>query len=460
MGDTHLMKTRQTSKLGMIKIMHDLFPDDELKTDYSIHEGVYCELVHSALSIREVKQIDRALRQWIKEDQPIEFLEKKDGYYHYKVDGMVVKTIFESGTQPSEIDPFVIVPYSTGFIIDFGKESLFRENNMIPPDKLMETYLKTQKWVKNLRLELIDHVNEYIDQGRSLELMNIAEALQEKEISDIADLILREKRALRVLLISGPSSSGKTTFAHRISTHLQVNGLHPVPLSMDDYFINRAQTPVDEDGNYNFEDLEALDLDLLQSHVSQLIEGKAVESPIFDFVTGTRLKETRRLEIGPSEILVMEGIHALNPSLLPKINRNLFFRIYVSSLFSLNVDMTNRVPTTEVRLLRRMVRGLLFRGNPPEETLDQWPKVRKGEFTNVFRYQEEADVMFNSSLAYELNALRPYAEEPLRQIPDNSVHAETRDRLLNLLSFAKPIDTEKLAFNSILREFIGGGSYR
>jgi uridine kinase len=459
MGETHLMKTRQTSKLGLIKVVRDLFPEETLKTDYSIHDGVYCELVDSALSIREVYRIEEALRQWIQEDQTVTFLEKKDGFCHYQVNDMVVKTIYPAGARPSDVDPFELVPYAGGFLIDFGGVAYRKDKSLIPPDKLMETYIKTERWLKNIHLELIEDVNDFIRQNRALELMTMAEALQEKEISDIADQIFLQKRALRVLLISGPSSSGKTTFAQRISTQLRVIGLRPVPLSMDDYFVDRIHTPLDEQGNYDFETLDALDLALFRDHVKRLIRGEAVESPIFDFVTGSRKKETKRLQVGPSEILVIEGIHALNPHLLPQINRNLFFRIYVSSLFSLNVDMTNRIPTTEVRLLRRLVRGELFRGTHPEKTLDQWPNVRKGEFDNVFRYQEEADVMFNSSLVYELNALRPYAETCLQKISDDSVHAPTRDRLLNLIRFALPVETDKVAFHSILREFIGGGIY-
>lgn len=459
MGDTHLMKHRQTSKLGLMKVIADLFPEDTLKTDYSIHDGVYCELVHSALSIREVARIDQALRHWIKEDHPIEFLGRKDGYYHYQLETMVVKTIFESGLTPSLVEPFVILPYAGGFIIDFGRGSANHINYLIPPDKLMETYMKIQRWLKNIRVELVEDVNRAIREGRSLELMATAEALQEKEISDIADAVFQQRRSVRVLLISGPSSSGKTTFAQRISTHLRVIGFHPVPLSLDDYFVDRTETPLDENGKYNFETIDAMDLPLLQDHVQRLIQGETVNTPIFDFVTGVRKKEVRTLTLEPTQILVIEGIHALNPQLLPQIHRNQAFKIYISSLFSLNVDMNNRVPTTEVRLLRRLVRGELFRGNTAEETLEQWPSVRKGEYENVFRYQEESDIMFNSSLLFELNALRPYAEASLRKIPNESPHAPTRDRLLNLLSFVTPILTDKLSYYSILREFIGGGIY-
>jgi Uridine kinase len=295
--------------------------------------------------------------------------------------------------------------------------------------------------------------------GEGMELISVAEALQEKEIADIADTILTQRRSLRVLLISGPSSSGKTSFAQRLSTQLRVNGLRPVPLSLDDYFVDRDKTPLDENGRYDFENLEALDTKLLQQQVQELINGNSVETPLFDFVSGNRMKKTKTMKIGASEILVIEGIHALNPKLLPNISRGSFFKIYISALFELNVDLMNRIPTTEVRLIRRLVRGDRFRATSPEETLNQWSSVRRGEYNNVFKYQEEADVMFNSSLLYEINTLRPFAEASLNKISVDSPHYETKERLLNLLSFFQPIDIAKVPFNSILREFVGGSIY-
>ncbi|HCX63692.1 MAG TPA: nucleoside kinase [Eubacteriaceae bacterium] len=456
MGETHLKKERQISKLGLIKVIGDLFPEEELKTDYSLHEGIYCELVHSMLSIREVLAIDRALRQWIEEDEAVEYVGKQKGYYEYRVNGTIIKSIYPSVLQPSQVDAFTIAPYSGGFIIDFSKE----RQGLPLPDKLMGTYRKTMGWLKNIDLQLIADVNQAIDDKQSQSLICMAEALQEKEISDIADELVGQKRMIRVLLISGPSSSGKTTFARRMSTQLQVNGLNPVPLSLDDYFVNRKDTPKDADGHADYESFYALDLERLRKDVSELIDGRVVDTPLFDFLTGTRKAKTKSLKLGENEILVIEGIHALNPQLLTNINRKSFYKIYISSLFSLNVDMSNRVPTTEVRLLRRLIRGAQFRGNPPEETLEQWPRVRRGEDANVFAFQEEADKMFNSSLIYELNALKPFAEEALKEIPDESPHMETRDRLLNLLSFVREIPTDKIPFNSILREFIGGSIYR
>jgi uridine kinase len=238
-----------------------------------------------------------------------------------------------------------------------------------------------------------------------------------------------------------------------------VNGLKPVPLSLDNYFVNREVNPLDADGNYDFETIRALDLPYLQDQVERLVKGEAVETPLFDFETGHRRQATLPMQLGPSEILLIEGIHALNPELLPNIDRSADFKIYVSALFGLNVDLFNRTPTTEVRLLRRMVRDGRERGISPEQTLERWASVRRGETLYVFRHQEEADVMFNSSLLYELNAIRPYAEQLLLQIGDNSPYVETKERLLNLLSFFKPIAATNIPFNSIIREFIGGSIY-
>jgi len=228
---------------------------------------------------------------------------------------------------------------------------------------------------------------------------------------------------------------------------------------LDDYFVNREKTPLDAEGKYDFDCIEALDLPFLQQQISELIDGKTIETPIFDFKTGHRSQKTRKLHVGQDEILVMEGIHALNPELFPNINRNILFKVYLTALFELNIDLTNRVPSSEVRMIRRIVRGDRFRGTHPEETLKQWENVRLGEYKNVFKFQEESDVMFNSSLLYELNALRPFAEESLNKIEDDSPFAKTKERLLRIIAFCEPMDTSKIPFNSIMREFIGGSIY-
>jgi uridine kinase len=458
MPETHLIQSRQTVKLGLIVLIKQLFPEESLKIAYTIGEGVFCRFKDTGISVREVRQIELKLKEWILNDPDIEFLKLEDGYYHYRVDGDDVKMIYPCETSVEKIEPFTIIPYRDGFIVNF-REAGSESAHWVPPDKLSSTYDKTQMWLKNIKLELLRDVNNYIASGATFKLIGMTEALHEKEISDIADMILQRKSILRVLLISGASSSGKTSFAQRLSTQLIVNGFNPVTLSLDDYFVDRERTPLDAKGNYDFDCLEALDLPYLNQQLSDLIDGKTVDSPIFDFVTGHRSTKTRKLHVGENEILVVEGIHALNPALFSNVNRNVLFKVYITALYELNIDLLNRIPSTEVRLIRRIVRGERFRGTHPEETLKQWENVRLGEYNNVFKFQEESDVMFNSSLLYEINALRPFAVEALNKIEADSPYAETKERLLRLLAFCEPMDTSKIPFNSLMREFIGGSIY-
>ncbi len=459
MLETHLRQDRQTVKLGLIKVTNDLFPGETFETVCSIQEGIFCQLASSALSEREVRQIDLKLREWIQADSPIYLIEDKDGYYHYKLDNIIIKSVHPANARSSMVDLFRIIPFSSGYVVDFLKDKSELSSPFTMPQRLGATYAKSERWLTNINIELVSDANRYITAGRHLELINIAEALQEKEIADIADMVLRERRAVRVILIAGPSSSGKTTFAHRLSTQLRVNGLTPVPIALDDYFLNRDQTPIDKEGNYDFDTLEALDLKLLEKQIEQLIKGATVETPIFDFASGMRSQKKRSLKLGSSEILVIEGIHALNPALIANLTKSVFFKIYVSALFGLNIDYMNRVPTTEVRLIRRIVRDEQFRALSPEKTLSQWPSVRRGEDKHIFKYQEECDVMFNSSLLYEMNALRTFAESALKMIQPGSTHYATQLRLMRLLSFFEPIDLSQVPFNSILREFIGGNIF-
>jgi len=459
MSETHLHRGRQTVKLGLIKVVHDLFPEETLKTSYSILEGIFCNLYGSILSTREVKLIERKLREWVEKDSSIVLLRKDGGYYHYQVGDIIVKAVYPAFTDTFLVEPFTMLPFSYGFIVDFGDIDKGSERPLIPPVQLSAAFEKNQRWMDNINIEQVQDVNDYIRSGRTMKLVSIAEALHEKEISIIADAILQHRRALRLLLVSGPSSSGKTSFSQRLSTQLEVNGLKPIALSLDHYFVNREHTPRDADGKYDFDSMEALDLPLLKQQIVQLIDGERVSVPQFDFITGQRLAEYKPMQVGPSEILIIEGIHALNPELVTSINRNLIYKLYISALGGLNIDLMSRVPTSEIRLLRRLVRDDKYRGVTPENTIHQWDSVRRGEYQNIFKFQEEADVMFNSSMLYEMNALRPFAETALQKIPADSPYYDTRERLMNLLSFFEPLDVSKVPFNSILREFIGGSIY-
>lgn len=449
---------RQTLILGLIKVVEDLFPAEKLKIPYSILDGIYCELENSLLSPREVAQIEVKLQQWVDSNPSISYSLEKDGFFHCNVCDFEIKSLYPP--LPPKGYPFSLIYYPSGFILLYSNSDRPDElAPFVPPEKLAATFLESQRWVENLHLDKVQDVNKIIREGRFHELICLAEALHEKKVSRIADRILEQRKNIRIILISGPSSSGKTTFAQRLSTQLRVNGLRPIALSLDDYFCAREETPLDAFGQHDFEALEALDLPLLNEQVKALIHGEEIECPLYDFVSGHRKPTGKRMKLEADEILVMEGIHGLNPRLLPALERNQLFEIYVSALFQLNIDSHNRVPTTDVRLIRRLVRDDKFRGITPEKTLNQWASVRRGENTNIFPYQEEADVMFNSSLLYELNALRSYAEPLLISIPADHPHYSTASHLLRLLHHFDALDISKVPFNSILREFIGGGIY-
>jgi len=460
MSDYSIRKYRQSLVIGLIGVVKELFPDEQLKISHSILDGIYCELENSILSSREIQKIEDHLRTWVLSDQAISCETGKDHLYHCQIGDEMITTIFPPLERSSSLIHFKLIHFLPGFILLFPNanhpDSL---SHFVPPEKLSATFSETQRWLENLHLSNVQDVNAIISAKSSQDLIYLAEALHEKKISSIADRIFEQRSKVRVILISGPTSSGKTTFAQRLSTQLRVNGLRPVALSLDNYFLPREETPLDCNGQYDFECLEALDLPLLAAQLNAIIGGSEIETPIFDFVCGGRCPAGRPMRLSPDEILVIEGIHALNPSLLPSLDRTQMFKIYVSALFQLNIDAYTRVPTTEVRLIRRLVRDDKFRGTDPARTLAQWESVRRGENNNIFPYQEEADVMFNSSLLYELNALRPYAEHLLISITPDCPHYEMAVHLLTLLSFFDTFDISKVPFNSILREFLGGSAY-
>ena len=354
---------------------------------------------------------------------------------------------------------FDLVLYQNGFVLLYPQNDPKKVDPFVPKDKLFHVLSETSKWGERLNLANVGSLNDRISQGKASETILIEEALMEKWIGEIASRIAAEP-SKKLVMIAGPSSSGKTTFSHRLSIQLMAMGLKPHPIAVDDYFVNRVDSPRDENGNYNYEALECLDVKLFNEDMTKLLAGEKVELPRYNFITGVREYKGDYLTLGPEDILVIEGIHCLNDKLsysLPKENK---FKIYISALTSLNIDEHNRVPTADGRLIRRMVRDARTRGASAQDTIRMWNSVRRGEEENIFPYQEEADVMFNSALVYELAVLKQYAEPILFGIPADSPEYTEAKRLLKFLDYFLGVSSEDVPKNSILREFIGGSCFR
>lgn len=351
---------------------------------------------------------------------------------------------------------FDLIPYHHGFVLLLPQMSdPTRLPEFVPQEKLFSVLCQSAAWGKGMDLENVGALNDRIAAGEMQRLILVQEALQEKRLAEIAAMI-SGRGNVKFVMIAGPSSSGKTTFAHRLSVQLEALGLKPHPVSVDNYFVNRVNSPRDAEGNYNYEALECLDVELFNQNMRDLLAGKRVELPTYNFKKGVREYKGNFMELGPSDILVIEGIHCLNDRLSYSLPRESKFKIYISALTQLNIDEHNRIPTTDGRLLRRMVRDARTRGTSAKETIRMWPSVRRGEEENIFPYQEEADVMFNSALIYELSVLKQYAEPLLFGIPRDCREYEEAKRLLKFLDYFLGVTSEDVPKNSILREFIGG----
>lgn len=351
---------------------------------------------------------------------------------------------------------FALYPYLPGFILCFPARYHPAE---LPPcrdfPRLAAIFREYGQWMETMEVANVAALNQALEGGRIREVVLVAEALHEQCVADIAQEIASRRERVRLVLIAGPSSSGKTTFAKRLAIQLLANGIHPLALSLDDYFLSREETPRDAQGEYDFESLGALDLALFNRQLRELMAGWEVTLPRYDFLTGQRQRGPI-VAIGPQHIILAEGIHGLNPDLVPDIPQECIYRIYISALTQLNLDWHNRIPTTDSRLLRRIVRDARERDNSAQETIGRWEKVVHGEFRNIFPYQENADVMFNSALVYELAVMKPFAEPLLRQIDPGSMEYVEARRLLAFLEWFLPCGSEFVPGNSILREFIGG----
>lgn len=354
---------------------------------------------------------------------------------------------------------FDLFLYDEGFVLQLPtKENPNVVPEFKPQKKLFNVLKESEKWSETLRIDTVGALNEQISQGNIKDIILVAEALQEKKIAEIATKIA-ENKDKKFIMIAGPSSSGKTSFSHRLSIQLKANGLNPHPIGVDDYFVNRDITPRDENGNYNFEVLEALDVEQFNKDMLELLDGKTVKMPTYNFITGKREYKGNTLTLGKDDILVIEGIHGLNDKLSYALPKNSKFKIYISALTQLNIDEHNRIPTTDGRLIRRMVRDARTRGISAEETIARWQSVRNGEESYIFPFQEEADVMFNSALIYELSVLKQFAEPLLFGIPSTSPEYVEAKRLLKFLDYFLGVNTEDIPNNSLVREFVGGSCF-
>ncbi|KUG04921.1 uridine kinase [hydrocarbon metagenome] len=465
----------------LLKACRELYPETQLLIKHSLSNGLYCELLDKILDDREVAQIQKRMRELAVLDLPIkkmlvsreqaafiyekqgmmdkikllQFREKKlvhmyelDGFYEYFYGHMVPNT--------GMLDNFRLLNYAPGLILQTPERN---SPNAIQPfidqRKIFSIYSEAKEWGEMMGTPHVAALNDIIENQDIVDLIRINEALHEKKIASIADIICQNKK-IRLILIAGPSSSGKTTFAQRLMIQLRVNGLKPVMVSLDDYFVNREDTPRDENGEWDFEALEALKLDLFNEQLSKMIKGEEVQVPIFNFKKGRCEDYGVSMRVPNGEPIIVEGIHGLNDQLTWSIPAEQKFKIYISALTQLNIDFSNRIPTTDCRLLRRIIRDARTRGHGTRETLNRWPSVRRGEMKNIFPFQENADVMFNSSLVYELAVLKKYAEPLLMDIgPGEPEYIEAK-RLSKFLSYFREAPADPIPPNSILREFVGG----
>lgn len=473
---------------GLLFIMamafKELYPQIQLTVNYQLSSSMFCEIDNAIVTeemMQNVKEkmqeiIDKNLEikkvQMLKEEARA-FIEKEntgigqmqlenkqkdevsfyfcEEYYNYFYGVMPISTGY--------IKLFDIMKYQSGFLIRYPSK---QEPNQIKPyqegKKLLATLKEYDDINEILGISTLSQLNEKIRNGEGKEVILLSEALHEKKISQIADKISQDRKK-RVILIAGPSSSGKTTFAKRLGIQLRLNGLKPKTISVDNYFVERNQTPLDEFGKYNFEALEAVDLKLLNDHLVKLLNGEEIEMPIFDFKEGHKFYNGQKMKLEDDEVLVMEGIHCLNDELTPAIPKEQKFKIYISALTVLNIDYYNRISTTDTRIIRRTVRDNQFRGYDALRTLSSWYSVTAGEQKNIFPFQEDADAMFNTSLVYEINALRDYALPLFEKIGKDSKEYAEAKRLCEFLKYFEPISIEDIPKNSLLQEFLGHGIF-
>ena len=478
---------RRTASMIMLKAFQDVMGRENferLTVQYSLDRGYYCELISDTSLTKELldrvklrmQEIQKENIPIIKKSMPkreaIEIFREHKMYdkvnlFHYRRSSRInVYTLEDTvdyfygymAPNTSYVRYFDLYLYDDGFVLQMPEPASPETVDAFePPEKLFNVLKQSARWGELLGVRTVADINNALADGSFSELMLVQEALQEKKIAEIAESIIESGK--RIILIAGPSSSGKTTFSHRLSIQLRAHGLKPHPIPVDNYFVNREDTPLDEYGKPNFECLEALDIKELNKDLQGLLAGEEVELPVFNFVTGKREMSGEKMQIGDRDVLVIEGIHSLNDAMTYSIDQGNKFKIYISALTQLNIDEHNRIPTTDARLLRRIVRDAAKRGTNAAKTISMWQSVRRGEEENIFPYQENCDVMFNSVLIYELAILKQYAEPLLFSVREDQPEYETAKYLIKFLGYFLGASSENVPNNSILREFIGGSCF-
>ena len=472
--------------LVLCKAVHDLYTGSKVVIDIPVSNGYYCNLqLGHEITAEDVDRIRRRMQEIIDAKMPIQryeaTTEEAIKMFSDLGDMQKAKLLKSSGslycvyyvlddykdyyygsmlTNTSQLHLFGLEPYFDGVLLRLpSTQDPSKLGEMIRQDKMFEVFKEHHRWQSILGIKTVGDFNEAVKNGQATDLINVSEALQEKKISQIADTIAGRK-GIKVVLIAGPSSSGKTTFCKRLSVQLLASGVKPVQISLDDYFVNRTETPKDENGELDYESIYALNISLINEQFNALFRGEEVELPKYNFQTGMSEKSGNRLHLGENNVLVVEGIHALNPVLTEQIADDKKFKIYASALTTILLDDHNYIPTTDNRLLRRIVRDYKYRGCSAQETIHRWPSVRAGENKWIFPYQEQADIMFNTALLFELAVIKPQAEEVLEQVPENCEEYAEAYRLRKFLKYFAPLPFRNLPPTSLLREFLGGSSFK
>lgn len=474
----------------LVKAVEELYPQGSISLEHPISKGYFCKLhIDRTIGLDDVQRIKQKMQEIIAADIPytrtechtekvVRLFEERgmpdkarllDTYgqlysYYYQLGDTV--DCYYSSLVPSTgyIHLFDIVKYYDGLLLRIpNRENPTKLEEVVKQEKMLEVFQEYHRWNQILGISTVGDLNVACNHGHATDLINVSEALQEKKIAQIADEIThrnQDGKRVKLVLISGPSSSGKTTFSKRLSIQLMTNGLKPYPISLDDYFVNRNDTPLDENGKHDFESLYAVDLPFFEEQLTTLLNGGEVELPRYNFTTGKREMSGKKLRIDEHMILIIEGIHALNPALTPHIPNENKYKVYVSALTTILLDNHNYIPTTDNRLLRRIIRDYKYRSYSAEETIARWPSVRAGEEKWIFPYQENADAMFNSALLFELAVLKDYVEPVLRKVPNRCPEYSEAHRLLRFLNYFVSVQDKELPPTSLLREFLGGSSFQ